>query len=100
MLDKTSTPPATLARARNIALGNGLRYVYTGNVRDPVGATTYCAECGRILIERDGYEVGMWNLDVADGVGACRDCAERIAGVFEARPGDWGARRRPVHIAA
>ncbi len=100
MLDKMSTPPATLIQARNIALGNGLRYVYTGNVRDPVGASTYCAECGRTLIERDGYDVGAWNLDVEDGIGACHDCGTAIAGVFEPRPGDWGARRRPVHIAA
>jgi pyruvate formate lyase activating enzyme len=100
MLDRGSTQPATLTRSRNIALANGLRYVYTGNVRDPVGSSTYCTECRRTLIERDGYEVGAWNLDVADDIGACRDCGTGVAGVFEPRPGGWGARRRPVHIAA
>ena len=29
------TPPATLTRARAIALANGVRYAYTGNVHDP-----------------------------------------------------------------
>ena len=99
MMDTPSTPKSTLTRCREIALRNGLRYVFTGNVRDPAGASTYCPGCGAIVIARDGYELGDWNLDVRDGKAACRTCGEPIAGVFEARPGHWGARRQPLHLA-
>jgi pyruvate formate lyase activating enzyme len=58
MLDVPSTPPATLSRARAIARRDGLRCVYTGNVHDSVGSSTYCAGCGRMLIERDWYRLG------------------------------------------
>ena len=47
MRDKPPTPPATLTRARAIALRNGLHYVYTGNVHDPEGSSTYCPAAGR-----------------------------------------------------
>jgi len=45
MMDKSHTPPSTLTRAREIALRNGLRYVYTGNVHDRRGGTTRCTPC-------------------------------------------------------
>jgi pyruvate formate lyase activating enzyme len=96
MLDRPHTPPATLARAREIALRNGLRYVYTGNVHDRAGQSTYCHACDALLVERDWYELGAWNL--RDG--RCRSCGQPCAGVFEERPGSWGSRRRPVRLAA
>jgi pyruvate formate lyase activating enzyme len=96
MMDRPPTPPATLARAREIALRNGLRYVYTGNVHDPAGQSTYCHACGALLVERDWYELGAWNL--VDG--RCGSCGEPCAGVFEERPGTWGSRRLPVRMAA
>lgn len=68
MMDKAHTPPATLTRARNIARANGLRYVYTGNVHDPAGSSTYCVGCGKRVIERDWYELGEWQLDAAANV--------------------------------
>ena len=37
MLDKPSTPPETLSRARSIATRNGVRFPYTGNVHDKAG---------------------------------------------------------------
>jgi pyruvate formate lyase activating enzyme len=95
MLDRPPTPPETLTRARGIALRNGVRYAYTGNVRDPAGQSTWCHHCGKRLIERDGYELGEWNL-TADG--RCRFCNTPCAGVFEASPRDWGSRRRPVRL--
>ena len=55
MLDKPNTPPSTLTRARAIALSKGLRYVYTGNVHDPEGSSTYCHSCKELLIGRDWY---------------------------------------------
>jgi pyruvate formate lyase activating enzyme len=97
MTDIPPTPPATLARARCIALRTGLRYVYTGNVRDEEGGSTYCHECGRRLIGRDWYVITDWSL-TADG--RCPDCGTACAGVFEGRPGTWGARRLPVRLAA
>jgi pyruvate formate lyase activating enzyme len=95
MRDRPPTPPATLTRARSIGLSNGLRYVYTGNVRDLEGGSTRCHACGAIVIGRDGYTITDWDLD-ADG--RCLHCGERLPGVFEAEPGDWGSRRRPIHI--
>jgi len=95
MTDHAPTPPATLARARAIALRNGLRYVYTGNVHDRVGGSTWCHGCGELLIERDWYELGRWGL-TPDG--RCVSCGERIPGVFAARPGTWGGGRLPVRL--
>ena len=96
MRDRPPTPPATLTRAREIGLANGLRYVYTGNVHDRDGQSTFCHACETLLVERDWYELGAWNL--ADG--RCATCGESCAGVFETRPGTWGSRRLPVRIAA
>ena len=96
MLDRPPTPPATLTRAREVALGNGLRHVYTGNVHDRAGQSTYCHACGALLIERDWYELGAWNL--TDG--RCGSCGEPCVGVFEERPGTWGGKRLPVRMAA
>jgi pyruvate formate lyase activating enzyme len=97
MRDRFATPPATLKRARAIAMRNGLHYVYTGNVHDPAGQSTTCAECGEILIERDGYEIGTWGLKAS---GRCGACGARCPGTFEESPGSWGSRRLPVHLAA
>ncbi len=96
MLDKPATPPAALRRARAIALEHGARYVYTGNVRDAEGQSTRCPACGAMLIGRDGYVLGEWNLT---DDGRCRSCSTRCAGVFEGAPGNWGARRLPVRLA-
>ncbi|MFI5024068.1 MAG: AmmeMemoRadiSam system radical SAM enzyme [Alphaproteobacteria bacterium] len=96
MLDRRPTPPATLERARRTALACGLRYVYTGNVHDKAGQSTYCRACGELLIERDWYELGAWNLTAE---GCCAACGESCAGHFEPRPGRWGAKRQPVRLA-
>jgi len=92
-----ATPIATLTRSRNIAIEAGLRYVYTGNVHDFDGSSTYCHACGERLIGRDWYELSTWNIVVDNGRAACRHCAAPVAGVFEARPGHWGPRRQPVY---
>jgi pyruvate formate lyase activating enzyme len=96
MRDRPPTPPATLTRAREVALERGLRFVYTGNVHDPAGQSTYCSACGALLIERDWYELGAWNL----AGGCCATCGAPCPGVFEERPGVWGSRRLPVRMAA
>ncbi len=97
MLDVPPTPAATLSRAREIALANGVRYVYTGNVRDRRGQSTYCHACGALLIERDWYELGTYR--VTDD-GRCGACGVRVPGVFAGPPGRWGSRRLPVRMAA
>jgi pyruvate formate lyase activating enzyme len=95
MQDKPATPPASLTRAREIALENGVRHVYTGNVVDPAGGSTYCHGCGELVIGRDWYQLGSWKLD--DG-GRCQSCGTQCAGRFDGPPGDWGSRRMPVRI--
>ena len=84
MLDKPHTPPATLSRAREIARANGVRHAYTGNVHDEAGGSTWCHGCGGLLIARDWYVLGDWNL-TPDG--HCTGCGEPCAGVFEGAPG-------------
>ena len=100
MLDTPSTPIETLTRSRGIAIGNGMRHVYTGNVHDYSGSSTYCHGCGELLIGRDWYELSGWNLAMDGAHARCASCGTEIAGVFEAEPGSWGSRRRPVRIAA
>lgn len=91
--DRLSTPPSTLNRARDIALAHELRYVYTGNVHNRIGASTWCPGCGQCLIERDWYRLSDWQLDAT---GCCKHCGTTCAGVFEDRPGTWGTRRLPL----
>lgn len=95
MRDVPPTPPETLTRARRLAMAQGLHFVYTGNVHDREGGSTWCPNCGALLIERDWYQLGHWGLDAQ---GHCASCGTAIPGVFEARPGDWGARRLPVAL--
>ena len=95
MRDVPPTPPETLTRARRLAMAQGLHFVYTGNVHDREGGSTWCPNCGALLIERDWYQLGHWGLDEK---GHCAGCGTAIPGVFEARPGDWGARRLPVAL--
>jgi pyruvate formate lyase activating enzyme len=97
MMDTPPTPPASLRRARRIALRNGMRYVYTGNVHDREGDATYCPACGAVVIGRDWYEIIAWNL-TADG--RCGSCGGAIAGVFAGRPGTWGRKRRALRFAS
>jgi pyruvate formate lyase activating enzyme len=96
MLDKPRTPPSTLTNARRIALANGLHFVYTGNVHDREGGSTWCPGCGVRLIERDWYQLGSWQLTES---GACQKCGTQIPGVFAGAPGGWGARRLAVRLA-
>ncbi len=95
MLEHSPTPASTLFRARQIAIRNGLRYVYTGNVHDSHGGSTWCHNCQQLLIERDWYELGQWHL--SDG--CCDYCGTALPGVFETTPGIWGAQRIPIRIA-
>lgn len=95
MLDKPSTPPSTLSRARKIARRNGVRHVYTGNVHDPEGSSTYCHACGGKLIDRDWYVLGEYRLT---DDGRCQSCGAACPGRFDGPAGSWGARRQPVRL--
>ncbi|RLJ17855.1 AmmeMemoRadiSam system radical SAM enzyme [bacterium endosymbiont of Escarpia laminata] len=96
MMDTPSTPLATLTLARGIAMKNGVRYAYVGNVHDPKGDSTWCHQCGELLIGRDWYQLSDWNLTPE---GNCKACGAACAGVIEAAPGDWGPKRQPVRLA-
>jgi len=98
MTDRPPTPTATLQRSRAIGLRNGLHYVYTGNVHDFEGSSTYCYRCGNMLIGRDWYELSTWNLAFDGGCAVCSNCATPVAGLFETRPGTWGSRRQVIHV--
>jgi pyruvate formate lyase activating enzyme len=97
MTDLPPTPPATLARARRIALEEGLHYVYTGNVHDTEGGTTFCPNCHAALIERDWHRILRYEL-TEDG--RCPHCATAIAGRFGKFEGAFGPRRIPVRLHA
>ena len=95
MLDKPRTPFETLAMARRVALHNGVRYAYTGNVHDLGRQSTYCHVRGTRTIGRDWYELSDWRLSER---GACAVCGTATAGVFDGPPGRWGRKRQPVSL--
>lgn len=95
-LDAPPTPRRTLQRARAQALSAGLRHVYTGNIHDQEGQSTYCSGCGRRVITRDGYHVLAYEL-TPDG--CCSACDQPMVGRFGAQAGNWGPRRRRLAIA-
>ncbi|MBI5256166.1 MAG: AmmeMemoRadiSam system radical SAM enzyme [Burkholderiales bacterium] len=95
--DLPPTPPATLRRARQIALANGLHHVYVGNVHDVEGDTTFCPKCHAALIERDWYDIQTYQLTPE---GSCPHCGAGIAGRFDARfGGSFGRHRIPMRVA-
>jgi pyruvate formate lyase activating enzyme len=99
MLERPPTLPERLTRARRIAMETGLHYVYTGNVHDPEGGTTYCPSCRSAVIQRDWYEIPDYHL-TEDG--CCPHCGAAIAGRFQKFGHPFGARRIPVamHVTA
>ena len=95
MTNISATPAETLRRARKIAKSAGLLYVYTGNVHDHDGDSTYCPSCESALIERDWYEIEQYRV-TPDGL--CPDCDTSIAGCFEKFKGQFGRRRISVSV--
>jgi pyruvate formate lyase activating enzyme len=93
MTDVASTPAATLSRARDQARRAGLQHVYTGNIRDVDGQSSYCRQCEQRVIGRDRYDITAWHLDAA---GRCDACGSVLAGRFDPEPGQWGMKRQPV----
>ena len=95
MMDVSHTPHHTLLKACKIAKDTGMHYVYAGNVHDMQNSSTYCHNCNNILIERNWYELGKWNLN---NYGQCTHCLTQCEGYFEKSPGSWGRKRLPVAI--
>jgi pyruvate formate lyase activating enzyme len=95
MNDLEATPAQTLTRARSIAIGEGLKFVYTGNVHDAEGGTTSCTNCGDALITRDWHRILLYRVS-ADG--HCLNCDAPVAGCFEKFSGQFGNQRAPVRI--
>ena len=95
MTDIASTPVSTLNQARAIGMRAGLKYVYTGNVHDRSGGTTFCPQCGAGVIVRDWYEILEYDLD---DEGHCANCNALLPGRFAPFHGAFGARRIPVQI--
>ena len=96
MTDVPHTPPETCQRAVEQAKRTGLRYVYSGNIRDVAGQSTYCPSCGECVVERDWYALGKYRLNG----NRCASCQAEIPGVFPSEgPGNWGPKRRRIFIA-
>jgi pyruvate formate lyase activating enzyme len=96
LTDLPPTPAATLTRAREIAMGEGLRYVYTGNVHDTEGGTTSCPGCSEAVIGRDWHHILFHHVS---GDGLCSRCGTAIAGRFATFNGQFGRRRVPISIS-
>ncbi len=94
MRDKPRTSPETLKRVREIAMKNGVRYAYLGNIHDADGDTTFCPGCNAPVIIRDWYELNGYALHN----GRCLKCDTQIAGRFGEGPGDWGRKRQRVDM--
>ncbi|NWF89953.1 MAG: AmmeMemoRadiSam system radical SAM enzyme [Ignavibacteriaceae bacterium] len=78
MRNKPRTPEATLLNARKIALKLGIKYCYVGNIFHSEGHTTFCSNCGEVLITRDWHNVTQNNLKT----GRCPKCLTKIPGIF------------------
>lgn len=95
MNDRGRTPHETLLQARQIAIDQGIRFVYVGNVHDVQNQSTRCPACDNLLIERDWHQLGRWNMNG----NSCGKCGADIPGLFEKVPGTWGRKRQPVRIS-
>jgi pyruvate formate lyase activating enzyme len=78
MMNVPATPIVTLIRARDVALAEGLHYVYVGNVIGHVGNHTFCPKCGKVVIRRTGLSL----LENRLRAGKCPDCGQVIPGIW------------------
>ncbi|MEJ2097717.1 MAG: AmmeMemoRadiSam system radical SAM enzyme [Deltaproteobacteria bacterium] len=81
LTDRPATPLKTLLTAREIGLKAGLKYVYTGNVPGEEGEKTFCASCGKVLIDRWGFAIKRYAIVK----GRCPACGAAVDGVFDSR---------------
>ena len=93
--DREATPIETLLRAYELARNAGIKHVYVGNVNDVEHQSTYCPNCRKQVIERDWYQLGRYDLNGNQ----CGHCGHELAGHYQAQPGSWGRKRKPVEIS-
>jgi pyruvate formate lyase activating enzyme len=74
--DLGPTPISGLERAEQIGKEAGLRYIYLGNVPGAKSESTFCYNCGTMLIERIGYRIAANHVENS----CCQDCGVKIAG--------------------
>ena len=79
LVNKIRTPESTLKMARDIALKQGIKYCYLGNIYDQESQTTVCPQCQSPLIVRDWHSIISNKMD-GD---RCYQCGTQIAGVFD-----------------
>ena len=92
--DRLGTQPRTLLNARKIALAAGIKYAYTGNINDAMTQSTYCHACGKLVIERDWYNIGRYHLKD----NRCAHCNTVVPGVFDKLDSVWGRKRVAVRF--
>ena len=95
MTDRPNTPHETLIMARQIAVDRGIRFAYVGNVHDVRNQSTWCPNCGELLIERNWHQLGIYRLRGS----LCGKCGTKIVGQFDESPGNWGPKRVPIRIS-
>jgi pyruvate formate lyase activating enzyme len=90
-----ATDPELCQMARERAISRGLHFVYTGNILDEAGQTTYCPNCRTVVVRRNGYRVDDWNMSE----GRCRTCSTAMPGRYSASgPGCSISKRIPVQV--
>jgi pyruvate formate lyase activating enzyme len=73
------TPVSALEQAREIALKAGLKYVYIGNLPGNKAESTFCHQCGKLVIQRTGYRLGEMHLKD----GTCGHCGTKVPGIWK-----------------
>jgi len=80
MKGKEATPIKSMIKAYELGKEAGLKNVYLGNVMEKIYNSTYCSQCGKMVIEREGYKI--YNLLNGN---KCKHCGTAVAGVFDAK---------------
>lgn len=78
MVNLPPTPIETIHKAAEIGKEAGLKYVYSGNVPGDVGESTYCYNCGNLLIDRYGFHINRINLEES----RCPKCGTAMDGIL------------------
>ena len=92
MTSNQHTSEKALKDFRKLCLDIGLKFVYTGNIHDQEGSSTYCPKCQTRLISRDWFHVSDYQIVNS----CCSNCGEKIPGRFKSESGDWGRKRQSI----
>jgi pyruvate formate lyase activating enzyme len=75
------TAPQTLVRAREIAMAQGLKHVYIGNLAGLDASNTFCSKCSQMVIRRQGYKTDIL-YSQKNNQAICPSCKTPISGIF------------------